>query len=105
MKTTFLFLFCLVGAVTALGQAVAGGQVLSSNPQIPYFPSNPAHASQQALAQEQNLLPRSSFVWGKGERPLWEVASPAEVMPLGDVARILRKQHAEAKKSVRVWNN
>ncbi len=105
MKTTLLFLFCLLGAVTALGQAVAGGSALSSTPHVPQFYSRAEHASRQDLARGQSLLPHPGFAWGKGERPLWEVASPAREIPMGDVARALRKQHAEAKKAVRVWED
>jgi len=33
------------------------------------------------------------------------VAIPSHVVPLGDSARMLRKEHAGAKKADIVWNN
>ena len=44
-------------------------------------------------------------VQAHGVRPLWEVAKPSEPVPLGDAARLLRKEHAAAKKADIVWNN
>jgi hypothetical protein len=39
----------------------------------------------------------------QGERPLWEFATnPAPEVPLGDVARLYRQQHATVKKAVKV---
>jgi len=44
-------------------------------------------------------------VQAHGVRPLWEVATPAYVVPLGDSARMLKKEHLDAKKAVVVWTN
>ena len=44
-------------------------------------------------------------VQAHGVRPLWEVATPAYVVPLGDSARMLKKEHMSAKKAEIVWNN
>jgi hypothetical protein len=98
MKTTF-FLFWFFCATVALGQSIAATSV-SSEAQPLQMPSHPAHASQHAMASEQSLLDNSSYVYAQGERPLWELMSPApRATPLGDVARILRREHAAAKKA------
>jgi hypothetical protein len=103
MKTTF-FMLCFLCATAALGQSV-GGAILSSEPQPLQFLSHPGHASRQSMAKEQNLLDPSDYLYAKGERPLWEVAPVLHETPLGDVARILRKEHTMAKKSDIVWSN
>jgi hypothetical protein len=59
------------------------------------------------MAQEQSLLGGAGTVTiGHGELPLWEVA-PKEppAIPLGDTARLLRKQHETAKKAQFVFEN
>ena len=56
------------------------------------------------LAKTENLQEQSTYLYAQGERPLWEVHVPVPVeMPLGDVARMLKKEHAAAKKSDKVW--
>ncbi len=103
MKTTW-FLLCFLCATAALGQSFAAS-ALSNEPQPLQMISHPAHASQHAMAPEQNLLDNSSYVYAQGERPLWEVAPVSHATPLGDVARILRKEHATAKKADFVRND
>jgi hypothetical protein len=103
MKSTF-FMLCFLCTTAALGQSV-GGPTLSSQPQVFQVPSHPEHAFPQSMAQQQSLLERSGSVYARGERPLWEVAPVSRVVPLGDVARILRKEHATAKKADVVWEN
>jgi hypothetical protein len=103
MKTTF-FALCFLCATAALGQSV-GGQGLSSEIHPIQFLSHPEHASRQSMAPEQNLLDGSDYVYAQGERPLWELAQVSHETPLGDVARLLRKEHAMAKKADIVWNN
>ena len=96
MKTA-LFVLCFLAATTALGQST-GSAMMSSAVQM----SNHAeHASQQSLAQEQNLLERSSYLIAQGERPLREVqqASKSRPVPLGDIARMFRKDHELVKKA------
>jgi hypothetical protein len=100
-----LFVLCALCATTAFGQSTAGGGVLNAEPQLIEVPSHPAHAMQQDMGLEQNLLGNSSPVWAHGERPLWEVAPKIHVVPLGDIARDLRKEHATAKKALIVWDN
>jgi hypothetical protein len=104
MKIT-LFLFCLFCATAAFGQAVYGGSALNAEPQMLNFPTHPARALQQPMGQQENILESSAIVSAHGERPLWEVAPKKQEVPLGDVARMFRKEHATAKKAVIVWDN
>ncbi len=105
MKLTLLAI-CLFCTAAAFGQAVAGaGAVLQSQPQVYYIPSHPEHASHQAMAEEQSLIAGSNYTYAQGERPLWEVASKKVELPLGDVARMLRQEHATAKKAKKVVEN
>jgi len=57
------------------------------------------------LGRHQNIMEQSTNVQAHGVRPLWEVATPAYVVPLGDSARMLKKEHLSAKKAEIVWNN
>lgn len=104
MKTT-LFALCFLCATAALGQSVAVGSALNSQPQMVQFSSHPEHASQQPMGQGENLLEKSGYVYAQGERPLWEVVPASDAMPLGDAARALKKEHATAKKADIVWTN
>ncbi|HWZ82963.1 MAG TPA: hypothetical protein VNW47_10075 [Terriglobales bacterium] len=100
MKTT-LFSLLVLCATAAFGQAAGLG--VSSEPQPISIPSHQQHASQHAIESEQSLLITSySDTSARGERPLWEAGAkpPAEV-PLGDVARLLRNEHATARKAVK----
>lgn len=104
MKTTF-FVVCFLCATAALGQTTFGGSTLSSEPHVFQMAGHQEHASQRSVAQEQDLLEKSHLIYAQGERPLWEVASKSYPMPLGDVARLLRKEHETARKATRVWEN
>jgi len=104
MKTA-LFVLCLLCATASLGQSTVGGSALNSEPQIFQLSTHPQHASRQGLAQEQTLLETSGAVSAHGARPLWEVMPPSVAVPLGDVARLLKKEHANAKKAEIVWEN
>ncbi|MBZ5597099.1 MAG: hypothetical protein LAN83_02145 [Acidobacteriia bacterium] len=104
MKTTVLVL-CFLCATAALGQTAAGGSSLSAQPVVYAFSSHPRRASERAMAQEQSLLHKPGLVYAQGERPLWEVMPEKQEIPLGDVARVLRKEHATAKKANRVVEN
>jgi hypothetical protein len=103
MKATLLFLLCLLCTSAAFGQSGAAASPMSSEPVVYAFYSHPQHAAQQSMGQEQNLLGNSCYVSAKGERPLWEFAPPET--PLGDVARVLRKEHEMARKAHYFWNN
>ena len=99
MKTTLFALFFLC-ATAALGQSAAS---LSNEPQVIQIPSHNLQASQHSMEPERTLLITSSSVYGRGERPLWEFAAQAPAaIPLGDVARLLRNQHATAMKATKV---
>jgi len=78
---------------------------LSSQVQVLELPSHPQHASQQPPPTEQSLFEQSINTYARGERPLWEVTPPVKVVPLGDIARMLKKEHAIAKKAEFVWEN
>jgi hypothetical protein len=103
-----LFLFCLLSTTAAFAQY--GGSIgsISSQPQIYEFPSHAAHASYAPMAREQNNLGSSTFSFAQGERPASDFpqqATAAEAVSLGAVARELRQQHAQLKKSRVVWVN
>jgi hypothetical protein len=106
MKTTFLLLgLCLLSAAAAYGQSAYGGSALSSQPQVLQFPTHTLRAAQKPMGQSENLLGDSGYTYGEGERPLWEFSSPSKVVPLGDSARMLKKDHAIQKKADIVWQN
>ncbi len=105
MKTLLFVLFVLC-TTAALGQSTVGASVLSNQPQVLSVPSHPEHASQRSMAEAQSLLGNAGYFHALGTRPLWEVAPKPQVpMPLGDVARILRKEHETAKKANVVVEN
>lgn len=98
MKTT-LFALLFLGATAAFGQTATS--TVSMQPQPIQIPSHEQHASQHAMQAEESLLISANGTYSAtGERPLWEAgAKPAAEVPLGDVARSLRTQHATAKKA------
>jgi len=101
MKTGLLVL-CFLCATTAFAQSSLGGATLSSQVQ---FATHEERAYQVPMAAAQNLLANSSYFFVTGERPLWEVQPLSHAVPLGDVARSLKKEHETAKKADIVWNN
>jgi len=102
MKTTLLVI-CVLLTTAAMGQVA--GTVLSSQPTVVTPPSHPQHAYQTGLGLEQGILERSHIVVAHGERPLWDISLPSESKPLGDEARVLKREHESAKKAVIVWEN
>jgi hypothetical protein len=66
------------------------------------LPSHAKHATWQAMGSWQNLLERSKLQYARGERPVWEFLPEKQEMPLGDVARMFREEHATAKKATHV---
>jgi hypothetical protein len=100
MKTA-LFVLCFLGATVALGQSVGGS--VGSAPVSSSFqmPNHAEHASQTPLAEGQSLLEHSNFYYAQGELPLWEVQSlsKSREVPLGDIARMYRKDHELVKKA------
>jgi hypothetical protein len=103
MKTG-LFVLCFLCATTALAQSTGAG-ALNNEVQPFQMPSHTQHASQQPMALEQNLLENVSYSYVQGERPLWEVQPLAHQVPLGDIARALRKEHETAKKADFIRND
>ncbi|MBZ5655182.1 MAG: hypothetical protein LAO56_07865 [Acidobacteriia bacterium] len=101
MKTSFLIL-CLLLTPAAFGQYV--GVSVSSEPHPYQAPSHPQHASVQAMAAEQYVLGGTAYTSAQGERPTWELPQ-APVPSLGEIARILRKEHAKLKKARVVYEN
>ena len=100
MKSTLLTLL----AVCVLSSAAAFAQWSYINPEAHpvVIPSHEQHAFEGSLRQEGSLYVRTATAVAQGERPLWEVAHPAPEVPLGDIARLYRQQHATAKKAVKV---
>jgi hypothetical protein len=100
---SLLFVVCICGVASA--QSVVGHGALNPQPQMITMPDYAEHASQVGLGREQSLFERAGSASARGERPLWEVVPPSVETPLGDTARELRKEHASAKKAVRIWTN
>lgn len=104
MKTK-LFAICFLLTTAAFGQSVLTGSPMNPDAQpVPFF-SHPQHARQTPMASEESPMEKSGVLYAQGTRPLWEVAPEANPVPLGDAARVLRKEHESAKKAVIVWNN
>ncbi len=100
MKTATMvaIMFC---TTVALGQTI-GGTVGGPTMSRPYeMITHEQHASFSSMGREQSLFDRGSSVdVAQGEIPLAEVPlAPHHEIPLGDVARALRKQHETAKKA------
>ncbi len=100
MKTILCVLF-LICATAAFAQ---NAPVLTNQPSIMQIPDHAEHASQHDMAISQDLLEHSNYSYAKGERPLWEFGpvGPPPV-PLGDIARDNRKDHALVKKAQIIW--
>lgn len=99
---TMLCVFFFMGTTAAFGQV---GSALSSEPVVLTLPSHPHHAAYTELSVEQSLSEKSTFTFGTGERPLWEVAPVHYEVPLGDIARALREEHLKARKAEFVREN
>ena len=98
-----LFTLCLFCATGAFGQITAA--LLSSEPQRIEMNSHDQHAIQLPMGEEKSLFITGTNPAGKGVRPLWELAPVHYETPLGDTARMLKKEHSEAKKAEIVWEN
>jgi hypothetical protein len=105
---SLLFALCLFLATTAFGQAI-GHSSVGNQAHMRAIPGHPLHAGFESMAPEVSLLVGSGHVSARGANPLWAVgqvpdAAPVPAaMPLGDVARRLREQHATAKKATIVF--
>ena len=103
-KTLFILcLLCLLCATRAFGQTAAA--VLSAESQRIEVPSHEQHAMQQAMGVEKTLLITGYNAHEQGVRPLWEFSVVHHEVPLGDTARMLKQQHAAAKKAEIIWEN
>ena len=103
MKTT-LFVVCLL--LTAAASAQTAGYLTgpSMNNSVQIY-DHASFATRHDLASEKSLISGSQYTWAQGERPVWEFAHPDESKPLGDIARELKKEHANAKKAAVVHTN
>jgi hypothetical protein len=101
MKTV-AFVFFLFCACTSFGQAAStlGGQAQQLE-----MSDHPQRASQHEMARTDDIYEHSEYSYAHGERPLWEFGPSAVPVPLGDIARVLRKQHALVKKADIIWEN
>ncbi|HXY04452.1 MAG TPA: hypothetical protein VEI49_12835 [Terriglobales bacterium] len=100
MKTA-VFVACLLCTTAALGQSI-GGSLGSPVMSRPYdMTTHEQQATFRPMASEHSLIDGASTITvASGEIPLAEVPLPPRPeIPLGDVARALRKQHETAKKA------
>lgn len=97
MKNVLLVLMILCAGCACFGQS-AGAVSMYAQPIA--VPSHPMTAEQHSLATERSLVGGGTYTVAHGERPLWEFGpfSPPPV-PLGDVARAVRKEKQTAKKA------
>ena len=100
MKTA-AFIFFLFCASAALGQAGSISSV--ATPMV--MAEHSMHAEQHEMARPQNIYEHSDYAYAQGERPLWEFGPISHPVPLGDIARALRKEHALVKKADIIWEN
>jgi len=77
---------------------------ISNQPQSYQFSSHPEHAAYAPMSSGQSVVGGSNYSSAQGERPASDFPQAASVS-LGTVARELRKQHAQLKKSRAVWVN
>ena len=101
MKKT-VFLLCLLSTTATFAQY--GVSTISNQPQSYQFSSHPEHAAYAPMSSGENVGGGANYSSAQGERPASDFPQPASVS-LGTVARELRKQHAQLKKSRAVWVN
>ncbi len=99
-----LFVVCLFSSVAAFAQYNPGANNFNGEALVSQFNGHPAHAGYVPMSQEQSVLPGNTYLSAQGERRPSDFAQPDQ-LSLGAVARELRKQHAEVKKSRVVWIN
>ena len=103
-KFLFPFVVCICCAAAASAQNI-GGSAANSEVQMFRLPEHPHRASQAGMGQTLDVMERSQTIAVHGERPVWEMVQLAPEAPLGDTARALRAEHANAKKANRIWSN
>ena len=99
MKIT-LFALCFLCATAAFGQSAS---VLSSVPSPMQISGHPEHATQHSMRQEDNLRGDEMYSYAQGEQPLSDFGTGKVEIQLGDVARNLRKLHAQDRKATTVF--
>ncbi|HXZ31467.1 MAG TPA: hypothetical protein VEH30_04250 [Terriglobales bacterium] len=106
MKTALL-VASLLCTTAALGQAINGAVATPTMANEYQMITHEQHATAQHVAQEHSLLDGlNSVSVAEGELPLWEVApKDPPYVPLGDTARMLRKEHESVKKAQFVFEN
>jgi hypothetical protein len=99
MKNILLVVMIVCAASACFGQAAALS--ISSQPQPIQIPSHPMQAEQHSMATEHSLVGGgpSTYSYAQGERPLWEFGPVSQPVPLGDIARAVRKEKQTAKKA------
>jgi hypothetical protein len=102
---TLLLAVCLLGASAAFGQGSFGGSALSNEATPFVMAEHPREAARQRMTVGTDLREDSQITSAQGERPLWEVAPKHKEIPLGDIARDLKKQHDAVKKTDVIWEN
>ena len=100
-----LVVSCLLLTTAAFGQAAAGAYVMDNQARMVAVPSHPETASAQPMGASLNLLGSTGYASAHGERPLWEVATKKPEVPLGDIARTLRKEKEATKRATLVREN
>jgi len=103
MKTTLLVLF-LLATTAAFGQYYYGASSIPSEPHVYEGPTHPQHAGYVPMAAEQTVYATETVTFAQGDRPASDFPQAAR-MPLGDAARLLRKEHERVKKARVIWIN
>lgn len=96
-----IFVFC--GCLASQAQ-IAGTSIQPLSGPSYSVPDHPAHASQGSLRPEVSLAGGGSVTYAQGERPLSDFPNYTVPVPLGDLARAAREQHAKVAKAQIVWN-
>ena len=98
MKNALLVVMIVFAGSACFGQVASA---IPSQPVILQMSSHPMQAEQHAMATERSLVGGGSntYSYAQGERPLWEFGPVSEPVPLGDVARAVRKEKLTAKKA------
>lgn len=98
MKNILLVVMIVCAGCACFGQTAGA---ISNQAQPIVMASHPMTAEQHSLAAERSLVGGgpSTYTYAQGERPLWEFGPFSQPVPLGDVAREVRKEKLTAKKA------
>jgi hypothetical protein len=97
-----LFVLLLFSASAAFGQYSVNH--LENQPNVFHPAEHPATAFYSHLAGERSIVGGGGTDYARGDRPASDFPQMA-VVPLGDAARELKKQHAQVKKARIIWEN